>query len=275
MGDRRDLPEFEDPPLTEVVLAVRFQPIPELNGPYLGILWDRAFSDRFGKVQERPPYEAPEESYDKGEHGVTFTFSDELPSPRYWFIGKDESELLQIQPNWFARNWRKAGQEGHYPRYESIRERFERDFGVFVSFCAEQSLGEVDPDQCEVTYINHIRPSSGWAHHGQLGRVLSIIGETGGDFLPEAEDIRLTCRWHMTGTPGDPPIGRLHASAEPGFERKSGEPIMRLSLTARGAPGGKAVEDALQFFDTGREWIVRAFAELTTQSMHAAWGRNL
>jgi hypothetical protein len=39
-----------------------------------------------------------------------------------------------------------------------------------------------------------------------------------------------------------------------------------LHLTARGQVG-----DGVAFFDIGREWIVKTFKMLTTESMHNIW----
>jgi hypothetical protein len=47
-----------------------------------------------------------------------------------------------------------------------------------------------------------------------------------------------------------------------------------LTLTARGAPIGAGVAGALEFLDLGRRWIVRGFADLTTERMHIAWRRT-
>ena len=147
MAEDAALPDFEDPPIAEVVLAVHFERMPHLTGPAVGLLWDRFFSEQFHTIEERPPYEPPQERFGTDERGVRFAFSDEVPSPRYWLVGKDKSELLQVQPNWFARNWRKAGSSDPYPRYEVIRQRFLSDFETFRSHCSEQGLGEIVPEQ--------------------------------------------------------------------------------------------------------------------------------
>ena len=43
-----------------------------------------------------------------------------------------------------------------------------------------------------------------------------------------------------------------------------------LNLTARGMYSGMGFE----FFDIGREWIVKAFKELTTAHMHGIWRKK-
>jgi len=42
----------------------------------------------------------------------------------------------------------------------------------------------------------------------------------------------------------------------------------------RGRPLGEGVEGILKFMDFGREKIVRAFSDITTEKMHVLWGRE-
>jgi hypothetical protein len=48
---------------------------------------------------------------------------------------------------------------------------------------------------------------------------------------------------------------------------KDNAPMFVFDLTARGQIG-----DGTDFFDLGREWIVRSFKNLTTPEMHQVWG---
>jgi hypothetical protein len=51
--------------------------------------------------------------------------------------------------------------------------------------------------------------------------------------------------------------------------------VFIMNLTARGVPlrakGETEMEGAFAFFLLGREWIVKGFRDLTTDSMHKAW----
>ena len=47
-----------------------------------------------------------------------------------------------------------------------------------------------------------------------------------------------------------------------------------MKLTARGNPQGDGLEGALEFIDTGHEWIVRGFTSFVTKEMQALWGRK-
>jgi hypothetical protein len=42
-----------------------------------------------------------------------------------------------------------------------------------------------------------------------------------------------------------------------------------MNLTARGQLG-----DGIEFFDIGRQWIVKSFEQLTTEHMHKIWRKK-
>ena len=70
------------------------------------------------------------------------------------------------------------------------------------------------------------------------------------------------------------PIGRLHATLQPAWKKIDNSPILVLNMTARGVPLGKGIDGAFSFFDLGREWIVKGFAEITTPEMQRTWGKS-
>jgi hypothetical protein len=70
------------------------------------------------------------------------------------------------------------------------------------------------------------------------------------------------------------PIGRLHAKIFPAFARDGNSRLYVFELTARGAPRGGSVGEAIAFLDRGREAIDRMFVAMTTRGMHEEWGIN-
>jgi hypothetical protein len=86
------------------------------------------------------------------------------------------------------------------------------------------------------------------------------------------EDARVLMRYVILD-PDKRPIGRLLVSAEPA-KRTTGEDIIQLSLTARGAPTPSDVDGVLAFLQIGRTHIVQGFTAITAPAMHAVWGRK-
>jgi uncharacterized protein (TIGR04255 family) len=271
----RNLPDYLKPPLIEVALSVQFDSIDRLLTPQLGFLWAE-FRDRFPVTEEQPPIVPQIEHFARGtspRNVPRLQLMEKPETPRCWFLNQLGNELVQVQKDRFVVNWRKVNEESQYPRYEQLRERFQADFDIFQRFLERERLGAPRINQCEVTYVNHILSGNGWDRHSQLDRVIAPwTSNLSEPFLPEAEEIRFASRYVITNTLGQP-IGRLHVNLQPAFLTKKAVPIFILTLVARGKPLGGGIEGALAFFNTGREWIVRGFTSLTTESMHKIWER--
>lgn len=270
----RDLPDFAAPPVVEVSLSVQFDPLPNLRATQMGFLWSQ-FRDRFPKTEEHPPIDAVFETF--GQKKATRPRLELLqspPLPRVWFLNEQGTELIQVQNDRFIHNWRKSGDGDSYPRYEALRHTFETELEEFVATVEREAWGHVTPNQCEITYFNHIVSGEGWEHHGQLGEVLTLFQSHFSDQgLEDLEDVTLAARFILRNDKGEP-IGRLHVSTQPGFRRSDGKAIFILSLTARLRPLGSSIQDALLSLDLGRRSIVNGFASITTGKMHRIWERK-
>ena len=263
------LPSFRKPPVAEVAIAAQFDGIRGLIGPHMGLLWQR-LRESFPKLQVHPALDPRfEQSGPDSVKRLTFTL-ETVPTPRAWFIGSNEAHLVQVQQDRFVFNWRRIqGQD--YPRYEHVKASFQKNFGLFRQFLADEQLGEPRLNQWELTYVNYIPAGDGWHRHGELGSVVPLLApSTEGGFLPEPEDVALRVRYRITA--GDEAVSRLYVEANPGFDPTSGKPVIWLTLTAR---GGLEQGDEASLgcrLDVGREWIVRGFADVTSKTMHRHWG---
>lgn len=276
MTQQAELPKFGRPPVAEVALSVMIEPLGELKAAHVGLLWSE-MRTRFPKSSDQPPLDSVEEqeTEQRRAFGPAIQF-EPVATPRWrtWFLNDDETELLQFQHDRIARNWRRLDTTGPYPRYDSIRTPFQDDLALVQRFLESNKIGELKPKQCEVTYVNHIPAGSGWQSHHEVGAVLRNWSHQGGSFLPEIEDAKLAWRYQIRHGKGF--IGRLHVSFQPAYRSSNGSeiPLFVLTLTARGKPLGIGLEGALKFLDTGHEWIVRGFADLTTANMHQVWQRQ-
>lgn len=268
-----DLPDFSTPPVAETVLSLQFQPIEGLTAAHVGLIWQK-FRDRLPFIEEQPSLRPVFETFDiPSPTQVEISFEEKPPIPRSWFLNESKTELVQVQSDRFIHNWRKLEGAEPYPRYEPIRDRFRTEVKTLEQCLRDEKLGALSINQCEVTYINHIKPSGVWNSHGQLEAVLQNWAELPTPkFLPQMEDAAVRLRFVMEKD--GKRIGRLHVSLQPARKRADNSPIMNMTLTARGEPLGEGIEGAFTFFDLGREWIVRGFADLTTHEMWKAWGRN-
>jgi uncharacterized protein (TIGR04255 family) len=268
------LPNYENPPVTEVAFSIQFNALPRFTAPYVGLLWDR-FRPEFSEIEEHPPLPEVFERFDIPQaQGIEFQFDERPPSPRVWFLNGDKTDLIQIQQSRFVHNWRKLHTDKQYRRYEVEREAFRVKALKLTSFLAENELGELNINQCELTYVNHITPCAVWKTHSDGSSVFNFLRDRSGrGFLPKPEDGTFQMRFRMNDSAGIP-YGRLLITVKPAWRNADKVPIFVMSLTARGIPPTSEIDGVLKFFDVGREWIVKAFDELTTEEMHHEWRRT-
>jgi uncharacterized protein (TIGR04255 family) len=271
------LPDFSAPPVVEVALSVQFDRLTKLRTPQMGLLWHDMFRERFPSTEDHPPLESVIERFDTptARSGIPrIELREYPPTPRCWFLNPPGTELIQVQQDRFVHNWRKAGTAADYPRYEHVRKTFESELNRFNEYINRESLGAFVPNQCDITYVNHIAAGNLWKSHGELNQVLTVFERRySDDFLSAPEDAVIRMRFVIPDKSGQP-LGRLHATLKPGYRNGDHQPFFLLDLTARGRPIGDGIAGVLAFLDLGREWVVRGFASMTTQTMHKEWGRK-
>ncbi len=266
------LPEFRSPPVTEVALAVQFEPL-DISPVHLGLIALRLRELGYGRIEQHPPLQPVVEQFGAPRSPVQVRLELGPPAVRHWFTSDDGNRLVQLQPDRFIHNWRKVASGDEYPRYEVIKETFTERLADFTGFLADEQLGEFRPNQCEVTYVNHVRQNDGWRTASDLASIVGIAGNSYVDgFLPGPEDARTAARFVIESA--GHPIGRLHVNCHTTFDLQKNEPVVAISMTARGMPRTSDMDGVLAFIDLGREWVVRGFADVTTSQMHETWGRE-
>jgi len=270
MAGDSGLPDFANPPVDETALSIQFAQIPGFSIPHFGLFWARIRSD-YPQFQIQDPIasvtELPAPAPRTGPIGFP-AFSD----LRCWFLDKPGTRLIQVQHNRFIHNWRRLKGDEEYPRYPSVRETLERDWGRFCEFLASEKLEPPKINQCEVTYVNNIEYEKGWKGYGELDKVVATLAtpKNKRKFLPDPELIRMQVTYGLD----QPNAGRLYVSFTPVIRGRDGKEVLQMSLTARGAPQSSSTEDAFRWLDMGRRWVVRGFADFTTEEMHKVWGKK-
>jgi uncharacterized protein (TIGR04255 family) len=271
---------FRNPPVAEVVTAVKFAPMSSQSFFGLSQLWSEHWSSAFPSIEFQPPYGAPVESFDQAPRpAFQFELQQGMVLPRVWASSDDGTQLVQIQHDWFAANWRRDavpdGVVPHpatYDRWPARRKAFITNWQKLSAWLV--SHGEaVIPTQCEVTYINHVRPIDGlWATHDEAGRLFNGIGlpTPAQGMSPELFNWR--GQYLLRDADGSS-VSRLHAGISAGYGGPGPEPVplMLFELTVRGTPSG---DDLLTFFDRGRQAIVETFVQLTSPEAREAWGQE-
>ncbi len=265
------LPEFDNPPVNEVVCGVLFRSVDNLLAPHLGLLWDR-FKAEYPSCQEAPPIIPIIEGFGEGAARNKPEFAEIPPLPRVWFVHANGNGIIQVQRDRFLHNWRKLNAENTYPRYGHVFGRFLKHLGTLQEFVAEHKLGAVEPLQYEMTYVNHIYKDEGWAANSDVGKIFADFGWRAEQerFLPPPEGIN----WRTTFVLPRK-MGRLHASIQNGESREDNRPLFVFELTVRGMATEKSLPAMQGWFDMAHEWIVRGFADLTNErTQNDVWRRT-
>jgi uncharacterized protein (TIGR04255 family) len=273
----RDLPDFATPLVTEVALGVQFNSLDRLLAPHLGIVW-ADFKEHYPEAEQHPPLNPVFETFaEKGSRmpipRPDFEFLATIPTPRVFFINREKTELIQIQRDRFVHNWRKVGEGDAYPRFERMLETFESAYRKLEGVFARENLGSIEPNQCEVSYINQIPLPEGQSTFEAFERLFgSFTRALILDDLRAPEDARFLLRYVIPSEDGTP-AGRLIVTAEPAW-KLDGTNIVQFTFVARGKPPSSDLAGVISFLQIGRKHIVRAFTGLTSDEMHKAWGRK-
>jgi uncharacterized protein (TIGR04255 family) len=264
------LPDFEKPPVTEVVCGVQFAPIASLSIPYLGILWEK-FKLAYPKAREVAPLMPVIERFDDSLPEATDPFGGVFPAPRVWFETGDGNGLIQVQRDRFLHNWKKEREEDSYPHYDFVIDRFRSSLETFEGFLKENRFETISPTQYELTYVNHIEQGNTWKRLADIGEVFPDFKwrSLEGRFLPEPE----TINWQTSFTLPKR-AGRLRMSIRLGKRRSDGFPVIVLELTARGIDANRSLSEMWSWFEMAHNWIVCGFTDLTSENMHKFWRRK-
>lgn len=269
----RTLPDFLNPPVNETALSIQFAPLQQdkFGLPHYGLYWSRIRRE-FPKYQVMPPLGNVTEQFGPSApmiQGFGMKFITH-PEVRAWFVDDSGTRLIQVQRDRFIHNWRQLNGSEKYPRYESIKETLQEEWKRFREFLDSEGIERPQVNQCEVTYVNHIEYNKGWKSYAEFAKVIAgWSGKTSGKFLPSPEKINIEAQYLLPSE-----LGRLYVNVLPVLRGRDMQEVLQVNLTARGAPKSPEDVDVFSWLDLGREWVVKGFADFTTESMHATWGRQ-
>lgn len=267
------LPDYANPPVVETILGVQFDRLPAFRNAHLGAYWMAiGGATEWPGVADAPPLQPQFEQFSKSGNwasGIDLRLSQSMAG-RLQLKNAAGDRMIQVQNGRLHVNW-IAQPGGAYPRYAAVREEFGKLLQRFRTFLAESRLGELVPNQWEVTYINHIprgelwKSPNDWRFFAPLAGVPSIKG------LVEGESF--AGEWHFA-IPDQ--RGRLHVNWQHGQKSEAPDDrteFVRLTLTARGPLDRKAnAEGIIEGLDLGHETVVCTFVALMTQEANEHWG---
>jgi uncharacterized protein (TIGR04255 family) len=263
----KNLPDFRQPPLNEVLLGVQFAPAKGYDQIRAGEVWN-LFRTDFPNVEEQPPLAPVFETFGLSPMAVPLNFgiATGAQHDRFWFLTPEKDELIQFQHDRLLHNWRKVGdQSNEYPRFEKMIVSFEKELRQLENYFNSLEPQPFVCNQAEISYINHIPIAEvGDERSSKWVRFLNF-----GDSEPD--DVACYFRRVLKG-PSGVPYARLAGEFSSAGSRGGGR-IFSLTLTVRGAPRDTEISSAIEFLKMGREVIVNEFAAITTDSAQSLWER--
>jgi uncharacterized protein (TIGR04255 family) len=252
-----ELPDYTNPPIDEVILGAQFNRLPNFTQAHVGLLWSEV-KDKYPRTQDQPPLIGP---FKPEMSGVPFF--QNAGAFRVWLLSADDTEILQIQNDRILRNWRRRP-DIDYPRFEPLLDRFMDEFRRI-----DVLVGPCMLEQVEVTYINWIVDSSPKDFFIPAGGV----EWSDSNLRSNSDGFQWADRASLNSPDGES-VGSL--SIVVNSARRPYPPPMKdgtmLTLTFT-APVNDAenIEDLMVL---GRNTIVQAFTDVTTERAQSDWGRT-
>ena len=261
-----DLPDFDNPPLNEVVLGVQFAPPRGYQSIYAKEIWE-LFRKDFPKVQERPPFQPAFETFGRLQARPSLSISQELHHNRFCFLSENGDEAIQFQKDRLFHNWRRVGDRVNpYPRFEKILPSFESELSTLDNYFTDFSSSRIHITQCELSYINHIYLIE--EDSESVDKWIRLVDIK--NFSYEVLSFKFSKK--LVDNQNNP-YGRLFCEIDY-FFNEIDEPLVVLSLTIRGIPREPNIPASINFLRAGRETIVNFFCDITTEFAHKKWGKK-
>ncbi len=231
MTAHRPLARFERPPVVETILGVQFEPLPRFRNTNLGLFLQHLGGD-WTNVTDAPALPPQFERFEQGIAWETAGFQLALSrdvAVRAQARNAANDRMLQFQNGRLLLNWLGEG-GGEYPRYEAVRPQFDRVVEQFQDFVDSSGVGDFQPNQWEVTYVNHIPQGSVWTSPDDWASVFRLlVAPPGRPAGTKAESF--SGEWHYEI---EPHRGRLHVQLKNGWKKDPKEQeILLFVLTAQ------------------------------------------
>ncbi|HDY66122.1 MAG TPA: TIGR04255 family protein [Phycisphaerae bacterium] len=261
---------FKNPPVVETILSIQFERLRGLKSVHLGAFWQQRKGE-WPQISDAPLLDEKFETFGKQpawNRAIQLRLTQE-PNARIQMRNIRGDRMIQLQNCRVDYNW--IGKPGKpYPRYKKVRLEFDDVLGDFMKMIKEDKLGEVVPNQWEVTYVNYIPKETIWTNAEEWPTIFNSL--PGLAVTPTGTRFE-GCggHWHFEI---EPKRGRLHVElqhAYVGAEEK--KETLVLKLTARG-PIDKEKDSKISIdegLNLGHDIIVQSFFDITSKPAHEYW----
>jgi uncharacterized protein (TIGR04255 family) len=271
-SQKRTLPDFNKPPINEVVLGVQFDKLTNFSTIHPGLLWQKIRTE-YPKYTIQPEIAPDKETFEvpKLPKAPKAIFSITPPVPRCWFLDEPENKLIQVQPDRFLHNWKKMTGKEDYPHYSNILPEFKKQWNTFLGFINEEKVGIVNMNHWEVTYVNYIYIGEGWKDLGDMPKLFPFISTNQLETHLHTPEVVTTSLVYAFPEK----LARIYIELSPAFRRSDNKPLIQFKLTAKGQLTSNDISELYKQLDFGREIIVKSFTDMTSSEAHRLWERTI
>lgn len=262
---------FKNPPLVEFALGVQFDRLSSFRAGHLGRFWECLGVRDWPEVSDAPLIEDQFEAFDSRR--VSRSLAPQLRLTTSPVVGRmrlqnsARDRMIQLQPTRLHFNWLKTST--FKPRYRELVTEFLAMVEKLSSFLHDCKIGELKPNQWEVTYVDAFPKGDYWNTPADWKTVLPEL------FAPldriTATDLSLDYRnaeWSFEITPDR---GRLHLNAGPGSWPGDDRESLILTTTARGPTGARAASSLKAGLDLGHDKAVEVFLKVVNAELMNRW----
>lgn len=226
--------------------------------------------EEWAEVTDAPPIPATREDFGSVSlwrpSGIQLTMSQD-PSARIQARSGSGDAMIQVQNGRLHYNWLGRDATGAYPRYPTVRERFDWLLKEFTHFLTAGGFDPPHSHAWEVVYVNQVPRGTLWDKPTEWHRVFpTIFGAAPVAIGQEVESAAASWRLEIA-----PQMGRLYIEAS--HVRIGNEECLQLNLTARGSIGPGSAQTLDEGLNLGHRAIVLAFDAAASDAAKAEWGR--
>lgn len=257
-------PVFPKAPLVEVALSAQYRAKPQFCGAHAGEFW-RRIPNTYSVVQEQAPLGSIDEVFGSTQMSA-IQFHAGHPGSRHWFLTADGQQLVQLQKDRLALNWRRVAPTLSYPGFDKLLVEFEELLATADELFINLGMDRCQINMCEITYINQLFFEKNDKFSDAIGDWLNFTPPNSRSL--EMESARISAQY-LVQLNDEVPIGRLYVNVSP-IVSGTGSQGINLEITCRVRPtsGAKPYIAGLR---VAHEKAVTVFQEITSNDAQQKW----
>lgn len=266
------LPGFDAPPVIETLLSVQFVPLQHYSNAHAGWFWKNYLGSDWDAISEVPRINDQFERFEsdkKWAPASVVTIRTGPSAERHQITRSDGERMIQIQDSRFIYNWKKV--EGGYPSFGTLLPEFKDHYSVFQKFAKDAGNEDLQPNQWEVTYVNHLIKGEVWESPADWPHLFPWLTPPAINVMEQSFD-SIQHDWHLI-------IGENHGRLSVSLKHVrlgsvDGPEALSLQLTARGPIDLEKGINLETGFEIGHTSIVLSFDAMTSTDAHKLWKKR-